>query len=214
MSRRPPASTHLHTAALLHVRSPTALLHVLPKNALAGATDGVQMLAGKTLDRYDLREADNSQQTYFLSLIFLLTDHPTRRLLLAVTVEMFLVETDVSMTSALRDSVFSCDWSSPQDDLGCSSDRPPVFAVRRRLPAGLSGTFTWVGLTEPKGFLRRLNILVQISTRLILLRDVLESYWLHLSHAKLLRFVVRPAERLDLQLSLPLCDVPNFQAPP
>ena len=68
---------------------------------------------------------------------------------------------------------------------------------------------TWVGLTEPKGFLRRLNILVQISIRPILLRDVLESYWLHLSHAKLLRFVVRPAERLDLQLSLPLFGVPN-----
>ena len=54
-----------------------------------------------------------------------------------------------SMTSVLRDSVFSCDWSSPQDDFGCSSDSTSVCGVRCRLTVGLSGTSTCVGSSEP-----------------------------------------------------------------
>ena len=76
MSRRPPASTHLHTAALLHVRSPAALLHVLPKNSLASATDGVQVVTGKTLDRYDLLRSGYFA-TDLLSVFDLSLDRPS-----------------------------------------------------------------------------------------------------------------------------------------
>ena len=100
-----------------------------------------------------------------------------------------------SMTSVLRDSVFSCDWSSPQDDLGCSSDSTSVCGVRCRLSVGLSGTSTCVGSSEPS-LHPGSHLLANLAPV-----NVLEGPGCTFLRQKLLRF---PSLSRNLQLSLPL----------